>query len=80
MSVFNILKNNQGRDDVGLYMAYSRYEELLLQAQQEERDRILNAIQDIENLSHKTRTPLFQETLLELVRKAIDNKPDSRYN
>lgn len=36
-----------------------------------ERDRIMNGIQDIEDRSHATRTPLFQDTLLELVREVV---------
>lgn len=40
----------------------------------DERQRILEAVQEIENVSHKTRTPLFQETLLNLVKEAINGK------
>lgn len=40
----------------------------------DERQRILNAIQNIEDVSHKTRTPLFQDTLLSLIREAINGK------
>lgn len=36
-----------------------------------ERDRIMNGIQDIEDRSHATKTPLYQETLLRLVRKTV---------
>jgi hypothetical protein len=36
------------------------------------RDRILDAIQAIENQSHATRTPLFQDTLFGLIRTAIN--------
>lgn len=74
MSVFDILKNNQGRQDVGVYMAYATYEMYLKMAQTEERKRILDAIQKIEDQSHATRTPLFQDTLFNLVRKAINEQ------
>ena len=33
---------------------------------------ILEAIQAIEDRSHATKTPLFQDTLFELIREAID--------
>jgi hypothetical protein len=36
------------------------------------RDKILEAIQAIEDQSHATKTPLFQDTLFELIRTAID--------
>ncbi len=44
------------------------------EGQLEERQRVLNAIQKIEEVSHKTRTPLFQDTLLNLIREAINGK------
>lgn len=44
------------------------------EGQIDERKRILMAVQKIEDLSHKTRTPLFQETLLGLIREAINGK------
>lgn len=40
----------------------------------QERDRIMNRVQDIEDRSHATRTPLFQETLLELIRDVVLDK------
>jgi hypothetical protein len=43
---------------------------------QNERDRILQGIQEIEDQSHATRTPLYQETLLEKIRGIVD--ADSR--
>lgn len=39
----------------------------------DERQRILEGIQKIEEQSHQTRTPLFQETLLELVKDVVEN-------
>ena len=44
------------------------------EGQLDERQRVLNAIQEIEEGSHKTRTPLFQDTLLSLIREAINGK------
>lgn len=46
----------------------------------DERQRILDGILDIETKSHATRTPLFQDTLLELIRKMIEDKhPPQRF-
>lgn len=43
-----------------------------------ERDRIMNGINAIEDMSHATRTPLFQNTLFSLVREVIiDSKADT---
>ena len=36
-----------------------------------ERERILEGIQEIEDQSHRTKTPLFQDTLFKLVRDMI---------
>jgi hypothetical protein len=38
-----------------------------------ERLRILEGIQKIEDQSHATRTPLYQETLLEAIREVVNN-------
>lgn len=38
-----------------------------------ERDRILEGVKKIEEQSHSTRTPLFQDTLFELVKDVIEN-------
>jgi hypothetical protein len=40
---------------------------------QNERDRILQGIQELEDQSHATRTPLYQETLLAKVREVVAN-------
>lgn len=46
----------------------------------DERERILKGIQEIESQSHATRTPLFQDTLLELIRDMIEDKhPPKRF-
>lgn len=44
------------------------------EGQIDERRRLLKAIQKIEDMSNKTRTPLFQDTLLNLIREAINGK------
>jgi hypothetical protein len=44
------------------------------EGQQDERQRLLRAVQEIEDISHKTRTPLFQDTLFTLIREAINGK------
>jgi hypothetical protein len=41
-----------------------------------ERARILEGIQKIEDQSHATRTPLYQETLLKSIRELISNPKD----
>lgn len=50
MSVFDILVNNRGRDDVGVYMAYATYEKYLLQAQQEKVDEIVKRLEDSDSI------------------------------
>lgn len=46
----------------------------------DERQRVLDGIDEIEAKSHATRTPLFQETLLELIRNMIEDKhPPKRF-
>ena len=37
----------------------------------DERQRILQEVDEIEKQSHATRTPIFQDTLFQLVREAI---------
>jgi hypothetical protein len=44
----------------------------------DERDRILDGIQKLEDQSHATRTPLYQETLLEKIREIV-NANSRRY-
>lgn len=44
------------------------------EGQIDERQRLLKAVQEIEDTSHKTRTPLFQDTLFSLIREAINGK------
>lgn len=39
-----------------------------------ERQRVLEGIQEIEDQSHKTKTPLFQDTLLKLIRDKVKNE------
>ena len=46
MSVFDAIQNNRGRDDVGVYMAYSTYEKYLLPAQQDKVDEIVKRLDD----------------------------------
>ena len=75
-SVFDMIQNNMGRDDVGVYMSYKTYEMYLKQAQQEERDRILEGINMIEVRALETRTMLFQDNLLALIRKMIKGKDE----
>jgi hypothetical protein len=41
------------------------------QAVKIERERILNEIDKLEELSHSTRTPLFQDTIFERLRKVL---------
>ncbi len=43
---------------------------------QNERDRILQGIQELEDQSHATRTPLYQETLFTKIRDIVN--ADSR--
>lgn len=38
-----------------------------------EQQRILNEINKLEEFSHKTRTPIFQETLFDRVRDIVDS-------
>lgn len=38
---------------------------------QRERERILNEINKLEELSHSTRTPLFQDTIFERLRQVL---------
>lgn len=46
----------------------------------DERQRILEGIRAIENNSHATRTPLFQDTLFELIKEVIENQhPPKRF-
>jgi hypothetical protein len=42
---------------------------------QNERDRILQGIQELEDQSHATRTPLYQETTLAKVREIVSANP-----
>jgi hypothetical protein len=44
----------------------------------DERERILEGINRIEEQSHQTRTPLFQETLFELVKEVVENMTPPR--
>jgi len=39
---------------------------------QNERDRILQGIQELEDQSHSTRTPLYQETTLTRIREIVN--------
>lgn len=41
------------------------------EGQLDERQRILNEIKKIEEASHKTRTPIFQDKLISLMKKAV---------
>jgi hypothetical protein len=46
----------------------------------DERKRILDGIQEIEDQSHATKTPLFQDTLLSLIREFIsETHPPKRF-
>ncbi len=46
----------------------------------EERQRILDGIRKIEKQSHDTRTPLFQDTLFQLVKDVVENlQPPRRF-
>ena len=44
------------------------------QAVQKERERILNEIDKLEQLSHTTRTPLFQDTIFERLRQVLGGR------
>jgi hypothetical protein len=46
--------------------------EVYNKAQEDERQRILHGIQQLEDQSNATRTPLFQDTLLEKIRELIN--------
>ena len=50
MSVFDILKNNRGREDVGVYMAYQTYETYLRKAQDEREDEIIQLLEDADSI------------------------------
>lgn len=39
-----------------------------------ERQRILDAIDDLEKQSHQTRTPIYQETMFEKVRQIVQGE------
>jgi len=41
------------------------------EGQIDERQRILKAIKEIEETSHKTRTPIFQDKLISLMKKVV---------
>ena len=41
---------------------------------QRERERILNEINKLEELSHSTRTPLFQDTIFERLRQVLGGR------
>ena len=41
-----------------------------------ERQRIMKEVYEVEALSHKTRTPLFQDTLFQIVKDIIDGVYD----
>lgn len=43
-----------------------------------EKQRILDEINKLEEFSHKTRTPIFQETLFERVRDIVDRRHPPR--
>lgn len=46
----------------------------------DERQRILSGIDAIEKLSNDTRTPLFQDTLIKLVREVVEDRhPPQRF-
>ena len=46
----------------------------------DERSRIMEGIQAIEDNSHATRTPLFQDTLFEKVKELVENlEPPRRF-
>jgi hypothetical protein len=47
MSVFDVAKNNRGREDVGIYMSYKTFDDYLHKARQELIDQI-KAIRDRE--------------------------------
>jgi hypothetical protein len=40
---------------------------------QETKSQLLKAVKEIENQSHKTRTPIYQDTLFELVYNKINS-------
>jgi hypothetical protein len=42
----------------------------------DERDRILQGIQKLEDQSHATRTPLYQDTMFAKIRTIVNNKMD----
>lgn len=44
------------------------------EAIQKERERILKAVDEMEEVSHATRTPLYQETLLEKIREVVNDR------
>jgi hypothetical protein len=44
------------------------------EAIKKERARILEGIQKLEDQSHATRTPLYQETLLKAIREVVNNE------
>lgn len=44
------------------------------QAVQRERERILNEINMLEQISHSTRTPLYQDTIFEKLRQVLGVK------
>jgi hypothetical protein len=44
-----------------------------------ERDRILQKIQELEDQSHATRTPLYQETLLAKIREIVNASGRFKY-
>jgi hypothetical protein len=48
-------------------------EELVGYIIQNERDRILRGIKQIEEQSHATRTPIYQETLIDKIRSVVNN-------
>lgn len=61
---------------MGLRMRIKSYNEGI----NDERSRILQGIKDIEDKSHATRTPLFQDTLFELIRDVVENlNPPRRF-
>jgi hypothetical protein len=39
----------------------------------ETKEEILKALKDLENQSHRTRTPIYQDTFFEVMKKRIDS-------
>lgn len=49
------------------------YDYVFEQGKLQEKERILHEIDELEKQSHKTRTPLFQQTMFEKVRQIVQD-------